>query len=232
MRSINPSWKFFAILLPTIMLALFYRPFLNLSVFAVCIFLICISRAHVKTLFIVLIPVTISAIGMFIMGYYYPSEIAQIQHHQFLSSPGIYNGLQLASRVLAFAGLGLLFVLTTDKMDFIKSLEQQCKLPAKFAYGILAAWGILPNMRQEYSKTRVAFYARGITPLPFSPKLLIPLLVKSVRWSESLAAAMESKGFGETPQRTCYHVLKVRARDVVFFLLCCTLMISGIIFFQ
>lgn len=69
-----------------------------------------------------------------------------------------------------------------------------------FAYGLLAAWGILPNMMEEYKRTRAAFAARGIRVFPVSPALLKPLLVKSVRWSEELSIAMESRGFdGRAP---------------------------------
>ncbi|MFQ9915422.1 MAG: energy-coupling factor transporter transmembrane component T [Flavonifractor plautii] len=71
-----------------------------------------------------------------------------------------------------------------------------------FAYGLLAAWGILPNMMEEYKRTRAAFAARGIRVFPVSPALLKPLLVKSVRWSEELSIAMESRGFdGRVPAR-------------------------------
>ena len=229
MRSVNPSCKFAGILLPTMLLALFYRPFLNLAVFGLCMALLLISRADVKTMLKTLVPVTLTATGMFFTGYFYGSEASQTLNQQFMGNAALYNGLQLSSRVLAFAGLGLLFVLTTDKMDLVRSLEQQCKLPVKFAYGLLAAWGILPTMQQEYRRTRAAFYARGLSPLAFSPALLIPLFIKAVRWSEALAIAMESKGFGEQPQRTRYYELPVSAKDVVFAVICCAAMTCGVI---
>ena len=34
------------------------------------------------------------------------------------------------------------------------ALQQQLRLPPVFAYGLLAAWGILPNMMEEYKRTR------------------------------------------------------------------------------
>ena len=148
----------------------------------------------------------------------------------FLSDVAVENGLQLGSRVLAFAGLGLLFVTTTDIMELVRSLEQQLHFPVKFVYGLLAAFQILPNMQQEYRKTKAAFWARGVYPAAVSPRLLIPLMVKAVRWSEALAAAMESKGFDEKAQRTIYRRIPVRPVDYAFPFLTTGLLILGLLF--
>ncbi|UQT48134.1 hypothetical protein M5E87_26190 [Flavonifractor plautii] len=43
-----------------------------------------------------------------------------------------------------------------------------------FAYGLLAAWGILPNMMEEYKRTRAAFAARGIRVFPSPPPCSSP----------------------------------------------------------
>ena len=41
----------------------------------------------------------------------------------------------------AYAGLGLTFALTTDRIRMVKSFQRQFHLPQVFAYGLLAAWG-------------------------------------------------------------------------------------------
>ena len=56
-----------------------------------------------------------------------------------------------------------------------------------------------------------------------SPALLAPLLVKSIRWSEELAVAMESKGFSGKEKRSEFEPVRVRKRDWVFLLVCCIL---------
>ena len=145
---------------------------------------------------------------------------------QALTGAAVWNGLVLGSRVLAFAGLGLLFVLTTDRILLVRSLQQQLRLPPVFAYGLLAAWGILPNMMEEYKRTRAAFAARGIRVFPVSPALLKPLLVKSVRWSEELSIAMESRGFDGRVPRTCSQPLRLRPVDVLFPILSCALFLA------
>ena len=52
-----------------------------------------------------------------------------------------------------------------------------------------------------------------------------PLLVKSVRWSEELAIAMESKGFSGEEERTEYLEVRVRLRDWIFLAGCVALTI-------
>ncbi|MBQ8469510.1 MAG: energy-coupling factor transporter transmembrane protein EcfT, partial [Clostridia bacterium] len=55
----------------------------------------------------------------------------------------------------------------------------------------------------------------------FSPAVLKPLLVKSVRWSEALAVAMESKGFDGHGERSSYEAPTVRTVDKVMLVLLC-----------
>ena len=65
-------------------------------------------------------------------------------------SRNLYTALQLATRLLAYAGLGMLFALSTSGEFFIASLLHQCHLPPRFAYGILAAFHLMPGMVREF----------------------------------------------------------------------------------
>ena len=207
MKSLNPACKLIGLVVPTLLLAGLHHPAVNLAVFAVCLAALLLSRANVKVLAGALLPVLLVAVGMFSTGYHFHAGAGMPINAaaQALTGAAVWNGLVLGSRVLAFAGLGLLFVLTTDRILLVRSLQQQLRLPPVFAYGLLAAWGILPNMMEEYKRTRAAFAARGIRVFPVSPALLKPLLVKSVRWSEELSIAMESRGFdGRVPRAVCH----------------------------
>lgn len=216
MKNLNPACKLLGILVPTLLLLFFYAPILNLAVFAVCMAAVLCSRCSKQALAVAMIPVLLSTLALFFTGYHFPAESHLALNYKLFANGAVWNGLQLSTRVLAFAGLGLLFVLTTDRMELIRSARQQLHLPVKFAYGLLAAWSIMPNMLREYARARAAFRARGLTPAPWSPALLKPLLVKAVRWSESLASAMESRGFGASPDRTEYDVMPVTAKDKLF----------------
>ena len=81
-------------------------------------------------------------------------------------------------------------------------------------------------IRDRYKRTRAAFAARGIRVFPVSPALLKPLLVKSVRWSEELSIAMESRGFDGRVPRTCSQPLRLRPVAVLFPILSCALFLA------
>ena len=230
MRSINPSCKFFGILAPAVALSVFFVPELNFLVLAACLVIALLSKVPAKQLFAIMCPALLLAVGIFFTAYRFSSETTLGLQSDIFTDVQLMNSLLLSGRLLAFSSLGMLFVLTTDKIDFVRSLNIQLKLSAKFAYGTIAAWGMFPKMLYEYMKTRAAFRARGIRTSFISPALLLPLLVKSVRWAEAIAIAMESKGFDESSTRTNYYEFKIRAFDIVFpFLTTLAVIILGIV---
>lgn len=227
MRSLNPACKFLSLLAVTMLLASMRDPFWNLSAFAISMLLILASGVKPKTLLLFLVPVFLAAIGMFFTGYRFTAESAMpVRPDAFLiaGNSHIMNGITQLSRVLAYGGLGYLFALTTDRIIMVRSFQKQLHLPQVFAYGLLAAWGIFPNMALEYRRTKAAFRARGIKVFPISPSLLAPLLVKSVRWSEELSIAMESKGFSAKAERTDAMPIRIHKRDAAFTVLCCLIL--------
>lgn len=215
MRSFNPVCKFCILFMLTLVLACKHDPILNFCAFVLFMILLVTSGVDIKLLGWLMISVIILAVCMFFTGYRFSALSSMpVSADIFnIGSTSIWNGLIHSSRTLVFAGAGFLFALTTDKIALMRSVQQQLHLPQTFAYGILAAWGIVPGMMHEYSRTKAAFRARGMRVMFVSPKLLIPLLVKSIRWSEELSIAMKSKGFSETAKRTSYEKIKVGKRD-------------------
>lgn len=218
MHTINPIYKFFGLLFPTLILAAIHDPLLNFITFIVCLVLLAFSQVRLRTLLLLLVPIFLAAVGMFFTGYYFQagSGTPVNVENMNLTSSAVWNGLILSSRVLVYGSLGYLFALTTDKIELIRSTEQQLKLSPLFSYGLMAAWNIFPNLIEEYKKTRIALQARGIRSNPLSPRLLKPMLIKAVLWSEALATAMESKGFNGRTERTEYVQLKLTLKDYLF----------------
>lgn len=204
--------------MPTLILAVVHDPLLNIAVFGICIILLLVSRVRIKILIFLFLPVILAAVGMFFTGYHFQAQSGAPVNAEnlMMTNSAVWNGLTLSSRVLVYASLGLLFALTTNKINLIRSLQQQLRLSPLFAYGILAAWNIFPNIVEEYKKTRLTFQARGIRTTPISPAVLKPMLVKAVMWSNALSIAMESKGFNGNGQRTEYYALKPTWIDILF----------------
>ena len=226
MRHLNPSFKLISLIVVTIVLAGRQDPVWNAAAFFLSMILILSSGTRIRTLLLLLVPVALAAAGMFFTGYRFTADGSMpVRSDAFLQgSSNLLNGITQLSRVLAYAGLGYLFALTTDRVFMVRSFQKQLHLPQVFAYGLLAAWGIFPHMALEYRRTRAAFKARGIRVFPISPALLAPLLVKSVRWSEELSIAKESKGFSSDAERTESTPVHVHAKDAAFTAFCCIIL--------
>lgn len=218
MNAMNPSCKLIGLGLLTVLLPFLHSGAVNLAVFLLCVLLLLLARQSPKKLAACLLPVLLVAAGMFFTGYYFHAgDGAPVRAGSLgIGGAAACNGLMLSSRVLVIAGLGLLLALTTDPVRLIQSMRQQLRLPAVFAYGLLAAWGIFPHVVREYRQARLAFRVRGVRVSPVSPALLRPLLVKTVRWSEALSVAMESKGFDGSAPRTTFEPVALRRADILF----------------
>ena len=144
----NPAVKAGTVLICVILLSVQYLVSLNLAVFGVCLLLLIMgSRCGLRRMAALLLPAAVAALGLFIMGLYYArgGSVTQVALDNVSAVPyavraamshNLYTALQLATRLLAYAGLGILFALSTDAEFFIASLLHQCRLSPKFAYGL------------------------------------------------------------------------------------------------
>ncbi|WP_245745351.1 energy-coupling factor transporter transmembrane component T family protein [Lentibacillus persicus] len=149
-----------------------------------------------------------------------------------VTTGSLQTGLSVGFRSLCFGALSLMFILTTDSTKLMLSLMQQCKLPPKLTYGILAGYRFLPIFRHELKILQQAHRIRGVARargikgrVNQFQRYAIPLLANGIRKAERVAIAMESKGFTGDPDRTHYHKMIVGKRDWLFF----TLMIGALI---
>jgi energy-coupling factor transporter transmembrane protein EcfT len=220
---LNPGYKFLTLLMASLILSATHNARLNLSVFALCLAATALTPSvNRRRLALGLLPFLLTSAGMFMSGFLFPAapDAASLAAAA-AGSRAVYvtswdSALKLSSRVLAFGGIGLLFALTTNSMDFIMSLTQQFRLPPKFAYGLLAAYHFFPVVREEYGIVRAALAVRGVKTWPFSKKRLLPMLIHAFERSESVAMAMESRGFDGSAPRGVAFPAHARKADFVF----------------
>lgn len=194
---INPFYKFVFLLVFTTVITFIHSFWLNVWVFAGSMLLLLIgapSRKFLRALKF-LLPVTVLAASLFMMGTLFGGGATG--RFGSISVESTQSGLNMATRLLSFVGLGLLFSQTTDPYALVKALQVHAKLPRKFAYGMLCAIHLLPHMRQEYQNARLAFQVRGLRVGALSLRPIFAMLVNAFRWSETLSVAMISKGFYE-----------------------------------
>ena len=228
LEKINPFIKVVTILVCGILMALTSSWKLNLAVLiAALLALLLLSNCKLSSLVKTFVPVILLAGAVFVSGMSYGKSAAQSASIYDVAS--MDSALLLSTRILAYVGMGMLFVLSTDQKEFIMSLMHQAHVKPKFAYGVLAAVNLIPTLRREWDEVNLAYRARkkrtGL--LPIGP--LFNTLVNGIRWSENVAMAMESKGFDGDGSRTFAITTRVRAGDVCFAVLCIGLMAAGMI---
>lgn len=229
--------KMLSVILASLLLSVTFNIRLNVIVCVTCL-LVTFFTPNVdrKKLLLTMLPFFIAAWGMFMAGLIFGrhgDSNAGIELSVFgqrtLFASGIKTGMQLASRILAYGGLGILYAFTSDAFELIMSLMQQFKLPPKFAYGILAAYHFFPVIKEEYGIVGAAMKVRGSKSGPLSTKRLIPMLVQAMERSSSLAMAMESRGFENEAPRAIAFKVPFRKRDVAFLVILNGLIIAGLI---
>jgi len=195
---INPLYKFVFIIATSLALAFTRSLALNIWVFALCMLALIIGARPKQILraLILLIPVSFFAFSVFMTGYRFGTTIDTGEFGTSIISQAV-SGTIMATRVYAFAGLGLIFSLTTEPYELLKSMKKSAKLPRKFAYGMLCAINLLPLLRVEYKNAKLALQVRGVKSGIFGLKPIFSMLANCFRWSEVLSIAMFSKGFHE-----------------------------------
>ncbi|HEX6868707.1 MAG TPA: energy-coupling factor transporter transmembrane component T [Candidatus Limnocylindrales bacterium] len=123
------------------------------------------------------------------------------------------TALSVVLRITAVAAVGVVFTLTTDSTRLADALVQQARVPARFAYGALAAYQSIPRFAEDLSTLRQARRIRGLRG-SWHPRLLIGVLVLAIRHGDRMALSMDSRAFGSGP-RTAYRVVRWGLPDVV-----------------
>jgi energy-coupling factor transport system permease protein len=133
------------------------------------------------------------------------------------------GGAALAARVIALALPGVLLFASTDPVRLADALTLHWRVPARFAYGALAALRLVPLLATEWETIRLARRARGVDggSNPVAACRLVvgtgfTLLVGAMRRGSRLATAMDARGFDSGIPRTNARGSVLRGRDAAF----------------
>ena len=121
-----------------------------------------------------------------------------------IATEAVANGISIGLRVAAIACVGAVLTLTTDSTRLADALVQQARVPARFAYGALAAYQSIPRFSEDLATLRQARRIRGLRGT-WHPRLFVGLLVLAIRHADRMAVSMDARAFGAGP-RTHYRV--------------------------
>ncbi len=127
-------------------------------------------------------------------------EIARLGPLRF-TSEAVAAAAALGLRVLAIVSVGVVFAQTTDPTHLVDALVQQARVPARFAYGALAAYQAVPRLSEDLATIRQARRIRGLRG-SWHPRILVGLLVRAIRHADQLALAMDARAFDSGPRST------------------------------
>lgn len=239
LHKMNPSVKFLVITVCMLTLAFFFNPWTPLICWGGVILLqLCFSSIDWKKWLLFMIPFFIMSFGYFwttiVFAEDRTGEVVWSVLRYDITRTQLDHALSLSFRVLAFAGLSLLFAFTTDPTKFILSLMQQLKLSPKIAYSILVGYQFLPVMKEEFVHIQQAHRLRGavrdknaIVRLWNLRRILLPMLAGAVRKAERSAFAMEARGFTGEKRLAFYRVVRIGKNDVVMSVLFLFILAAG-----
>ena len=138
-----------------------------------------------------------------------------------ITTHAVESAVAVALRLLALTLPGIVLLAATDPMDLADALVQQWRVPARFAYGALAALRLLPLLSADWHMIGRARRARGLdagrSPVAHLRSFcghVFSVLVAAVRRGVRLAAAMDARGFGSAGvTRTVARPQPMRAGD-------------------
>lgn len=219
-KAINPVIKLTTFFLLSL-LVLFTASWESNYFLATIMLLDILTTAYQKktSLFFSLIGLCFLSLTYFVAGLRFAST-----NHTLINHHTLEIGLQLSSRCFVLGMIGLNLAYTVKKEHLMASLVQQAKLPMKIAYSIYAALHLAELMKEEYRYSKIALQMRGINPIISEIDALFAMMVRLLRWSDSLAIAMECRGFSE--KRILYNKQTITKKDWLYLLLLVILTLS------
>lgn len=138
-----------------------------------------------------------------------------------MSAGGAGTGSSTPGRLVALATLGLAFARAGDGERLLAALAA-LRVPYGLSFVLVNGLRLVPSVWEDVAALRDSARLRGVR-LDGPPwrqlggwrRLLVPLLVTTVRRGLQLGEAMEARAFGVLPARTRRHTLRWRPTDTL-----------------
>lgn len=109
------------------------------------------------------------------------------------------------------------------------------KMPRMITLAMMITFSFFPLLGQEVRQVREAMRTRGAgsiwNPHVFYRALLIPLMMRLINISDTLALSVETRGFSAGGEYTVYKIVSLKAKDIIFaavaVLLCAAVISAG-----
>jgi energy-coupling factor transport system permease protein len=140
----------------------------------------------------------------------------------FVEREALLYAIGAALRIDIMIVAGMIFLSTTRNEEIATGLVK-LGIPYRFAFAVSTALRLVPTIAATGSTIGQAQRSRGldlesgniIQRVRKNTPLLIPVFVSTIRSTNVFSMALESKGFGASPQRTYFLKIEMTRRDAL-----------------
>jgi energy-coupling factor transport system permease protein len=128
------------------------------------------------------------------------------------------NSSQAIKTILRFGiiGLSVSFTFDMDPTELSRSLNQ-IGCPRRISLAILVVFSYIPVLRKEIGRVKEAMKVRGVkwwNPINYYRVLFLPLIIRMIEMSDTLALSIETRGFASRGKSSIYKRVYVRKKDI------------------
>ncbi len=136
----------------------------------------------------------------------------------YLINKNIESTYAMANRLLGLS-IAIIPGMSISSADLTRSLNQ-LRAPRSITLGMMICLSFIPLLNLEVKHIKEAMKTRGVTsiinPFVFYRAFLIPLTMRIVNISDTLALSVEARGFAmKNKNYTVYKHVKIMPRDVI-----------------
>lgn len=171
--------------------------------------------------------------GVRIYGTRHP--IVPLWGEKWLTREQLFYQLNVTIKYFSIMPVALIFFVTTEPSEFASSLNR-LGVSYKVGYSVALALRYIPGVRREYQEISQAQQARGIDisrkaklsrRIRGAMAILFPLILSSMDRIDTVANAMELRGFGKERGRTWYRARPFARADYAVIIVSALLLIAA-----
>lgn len=165
-------------------------------------------------------------------------EICHLFWRYYLVQEQLFYMLNVILKYMVTVPVVIVFVSTTDPSEFASSLNR-IGVSYKIAYSVSLALRYIPDIQREYRDISIAQQARGLEMesrkqslfkrLKNAATMIFPLIISSMDRIETVANAMELRGFGKGRKRSWYTARPFRVADGFAMVMCLLMLAASIV---
>jgi energy-coupling factor transport system permease protein len=216
---LDPRTKMFLLIGAFVLAFLFVNPLFGLVVLAIVLAFGAAAKSlvNLKRIWFILLMIAVMTVILWTLF-----GSGETPLFLFVEREALLYGVGAALRIDIMIVAGMIFLSTTRNEEIATGLVK-LGIPYRFAFAVSTALRLVPTIAATGSTIGQAQRSRGldlesgniIQRVRKNTPLLIPVFVSTIRSTNVFSMALESKGFGASPERTYFLKIEMTRRDAL-----------------